>query len=270
MTLYLIGLGLGDEKDITIKGLELVKQADIVYLEHYTSILSVGKERLEEFYGREVFLADRTLVESQAEELLINPAKSQNIVLLVVGDPYGATTHTDLLLRAKEANVKVEVVHNASIMNVVGKIGLELYKFGKTTSIPFWDDGFEPETPYDVIKMNQQNGLHTLCLLDIKVAEPTKEELRKGIAPKNVQPRFMSIQQGLEILQKIEEKKQEHIINDELLVIAVARLGQKDEQILAGTVNEIMNKDFGDPLHSLIIPGKLHDIEQEAIDMYKQ
>lgn len=47
--LYLIGLGLGDEKDITIKGLEAIGKCDIIYLEHYTSILTVGKEKLVKF-----------------------------------------------------------------------------------------------------------------------------------------------------------------------------------------------------------------------------
>ena len=44
--LYLVGLGLGDAKDITVKGLEIVKRADYVFLEAYTSILCVGQEAL--------------------------------------------------------------------------------------------------------------------------------------------------------------------------------------------------------------------------------
>lgn len=44
--LYLIGLGLGDAKDITVKGLEVVRKCSRVYLEAYTSILTVGKEAL--------------------------------------------------------------------------------------------------------------------------------------------------------------------------------------------------------------------------------
>ena len=44
--LYLVGLGLADETDITLKGLQIVKQADRVYLESYTSVLLVDKERL--------------------------------------------------------------------------------------------------------------------------------------------------------------------------------------------------------------------------------
>jgi diphthine methyl ester synthase len=41
--LYLVGLGLSDETDITVKGLEVVKKASRVYLEAYTSILLVDQ-----------------------------------------------------------------------------------------------------------------------------------------------------------------------------------------------------------------------------------
>lgn len=44
--LYLVGLGLGDAKDITVKGLEAVRRCRRVYLEAYTSVLTVGKEAL--------------------------------------------------------------------------------------------------------------------------------------------------------------------------------------------------------------------------------
>src|SRR3990167_6693947 len=124
--LYLIGLGLGDERDITVRGLEAVKSCDEVYLEMYTSILGVGVEKLSEFYGREVKVADRDFVEQGCDEFL-EKARNINVAFLVVGDPYGATTHSDLWLRAKKMGLKVEVILNASIMNAVGCTGLQLY-----------------------------------------------------------------------------------------------------------------------------------------------
>jgi diphthine synthase len=54
MVLYLVGLGLGDEKDITVRGLETVRKCSKIFLEHYTSVLGVDKVRLEAFYGKEV------------------------------------------------------------------------------------------------------------------------------------------------------------------------------------------------------------------------
>eukprot|EP00033_Pygsuia_biforma_P001683 GCRY01001887.1.p1 GENE.GCRY01001887.1~~GCRY01001887.1.p1 ORF type:complete len:106 (-),score=4.81 GCRY01001887.1:24-341(-) len=75
--LYLVGLGLADEKDITVKGLEAVKKCKRVYLEAYTSILGVEKEKLEKYYEREIILADRDLVEQGSDEMLKN-AKNED------------------------------------------------------------------------------------------------------------------------------------------------------------------------------------------------
>ena len=120
--LYFIGLGLGDAKDITVKGLEIVKTAKKVFLEHYTSILGCDQAQLEEFYGRELILADRDLVESGAEEILAD-AKNDIVAFLVVGDPFGATTHSDLDLRymSKLNKIEVEFLYYFVSMNFQGK-----------------------------------------------------------------------------------------------------------------------------------------------------
>lgn len=101
MVLYMIGLGLSDEKDITVKGLEVVKKSAKVYLEKYTAVLMVDKDRLEEFYEREVIVADREFVESGSDGM-IEEARDQDVCFLVVGDPFCATTHSDLYLRCIE------------------------------------------------------------------------------------------------------------------------------------------------------------------------
>jgi len=79
----------------------------------------------EEYYGREVIVADREFVEQKSEEI-IDSAVDSDVAFLVVGDPFGATTHTDLVLRAKESGVKYQVIHNASIMNAIGCCGLQV------------------------------------------------------------------------------------------------------------------------------------------------
>ena len=168
MVLYVIGLGLGDEKDITVKGLECVRSCSSLYLEYYTSVLGVDKKRLEDFYGISVTLADRNMVELDAHAIY-SKAKISNVGFLVVGDPLCATTHVDLILRAKKEGVVVEVVHNTSVMGAVASCGLQLYQFGYTVSIPFFEETWKPSSFYDRIKYNQEGGMHTLCLLDIKV-----------------------------------------------------------------------------------------------------
>ena len=244
MALYMIGIGLWDEKDITVKGLEAVKKADKVFLESYTSKLGVPIENLEKLYGKKIILAGRDLVEKRAEEI-VSPAKKGAVAFLVIGDVFGATTHTDLMLRAKQEKVKVEVINNASVLNAVGIVGLELYKFGKTTSIPY----HPAETPYNVLKENQAAGLHTLLLLDIHA---DREE-------------YMTIREAIEIMLKIEEKRKEGIFTKATLCVGAARLGSPEPKILAGTAEVLAEEDFGGPLHCLIVPGKLHFVEEDAL-----
>ena len=53
--LIFIGLGLYDERDISVKGLDAVHAADRVYAEFYTSrLMGAAHEKLEAFYGRKI------------------------------------------------------------------------------------------------------------------------------------------------------------------------------------------------------------------------
>ena len=246
MTLYMIGIGLWDEKDITVKGLEAVKACDKVYLESYTSKLGVDTKKLEDFYGKKIILANRDLIENKAVEIL-EPAKTAKVALLVIGDVFGATTHTDFYLRAKERDVEVIIINNASIMNAIGNIGLELYKYGKTTSIPYHNEKIE--APYDVIKANKANKLHTLCLLDIDTENN----------------RYMTVKEAIEYLLRVEDKRKENIFTKETMCVGVARLGSPKPTIVYDMAENLLKIDFGEPMHSLIIPGQLHFMEVDAL-----
>ena len=251
MTLYLIGLGLGNEKDISVKGLEIVKRCDLVYLENYTSLLQCSNHELAKFYNREIILADRKTTEN-GDEKIVEEARNQEVAFLVIGDPFSATTHVDLLKLAKEKNVDVKVLNNASVLTAVGITGLQLYKFGKTTSIPFLDDFPQLETPYHVIKQNRESGMHTLCLLDIK----------------SDQNRFMTVSQAIEVLEDIEQRLGEGLVKDDLFVIGCSRLGTDKAIIKAGKLKKIKEIDYGDAPHCLIIPGNMHFVEEEMINNY--
>jgi len=267
MVLYVIGLGLGDEQDITVKGLEAVRKSTRVYLEAYTSLLVVDKSVLERFYGKPVIVADRELVESNADEIL-RDADSVDVAFLVVGDPFGATTHHDLLLRAKERQIPVSVVHNASIMNAVGCCGLQLYAFGQTISIPFFTANWRPTSFYERLAQNAGLGLHTLCLLDIKVKEQSEENLKKGrrvFEP----PRFMTVNTAVEQLLEAEQQYQQRVATPQTLAVGVARVGTATQQIVFGTLEQLRTHDFGAPLHSLVIVGQTHILEQEFLEQFR-
>ena len=263
--LYLIGLGLSYKSDITVRGLEAIRNCSRVYLEHYTSILmAASKEDLEEYYGKEVILADRELVETGSEEIL-RDAETQDVAFLVVGDPFGATTHTDLVLRAKRSNIPVEIVHNASVMNAIGSCGLQLYNFGQTISMVFFTDNWRPDSWYDKIMENRRIGLHTLVLLDIKVKEQSIENMARGRLIYEP-PRYMTIAQCCEQLLEIEETRGTQAYTPATPVVAISRLGSATQTFKSGTIKELAEYDSGEPLHSLVILGRqCHELELEYL-----
>ncbi|GIX65377.1 diphthine synthase, putative [Babesia caballi] len=303
MTLTLVGLGLGAAEDITIRGLKAVQDADVVLLEIYTSaLIDSSLEQLATFLGKSVREADRISVEEQADDIL-SEAREKRVVLLVAGDPLShacmkmhrhgppislvagrgelsrhATTHCDLCLRAEQAGVSVEVIHNASIINAIGRTGLQLYRFGEVVSIPFFEKNWTPDSFYDKIVQNRRANLHTLCLLDIKVKERSVENLmanRMVFEP----PRYMSVNVAIEQIRQVDAVK--HELAASSCAFGVARLGSKTAKIVAGnapgygrkscsgTLEQLMSVDFGGPLHSLVICAPhLHDIEEQYFAHY--
>ncbi len=237
--LYFIGIGLNDEKDISFKGLEAIKKCKYVYLENYTSKLNCSVKDLEKFYKKKIILADREFVENKNIEIL-NKAKKENVAFLVIGDVFSATTHITLFIDAKKLKIKTKIIHNASILNAIGEVGLELYKFGKTTSIPFNNENVK--TPIEVFKKNYENEMHTLFLLDIN-------------------EKLMMINEGLSYLMK------NGIDND---VIGIAGLTNDKQEIKYGKIKDLMKIKFKLFPQCIIIPGKkLHFVEEEALELWK-
>lgn len=267
--LHLIGLGLGDEQDITLRGLSLLRQAGAVYLEAYTSILGVDHAALEKLYERPIIIADREFVEEKADRILNDASNLPGgAAFLVVGDPFGATTHTDLWLRARQAGIRVQVVHNASIVNAVAETGLQLYLFGQAISLCFWTQVDKPTSYYHKLVANRRMGLHTLCLLDIKVKEPGLESLARG---KKIYepPRYMTINQAAKQLIEIDQMLEIGELDAQSMAVAVVRMGQKDQNIVYADLDYMMTADFGPPLHTLIIPAPgIHFHEQDVLNCF--
>ncbi|TGC09421.1 diphthine synthase [Methanolobus halotolerans] len=250
--LTFIGLGLFDEKDISVKGLEAVQNADMVFAEFYTSVLmGTTIERLEELYGKKVRILSREDVEQYPG--WIDHAKEKNIVFLTGGDTMVSTTHVDLRLRAQDAGIGTELIHGASISSAVcGLSGLQNYRFGKASTIPHPYTSSRgrtivSETPYDTIKMNMEKDMHTLIFLDI--------DKKKG---------YMTVNQALELLLEVEGRRAEGIM-DNTIAVGIARAGSPEPSVKAGYVNKLKEHDFGGPLHIVVIPAALHFIEAEAL-----
>jgi diphthine synthase len=247
--LVFVGLGLNDDKGITLKGLEETKTADSVFMERYTSLMpDFSLQRFEAYCGKKVQLVQRQTLEEENGKIILEGAKVGKAVFLVPGDPFIATTHVTLRIDAEKQGIKTRVVHGISIMSaIVSLSGLHNYKFGKTVTVPFPENFLE--TPYNVIAQNKKIGLHTLCLLDLKATEK----------------QYLSINKALGMLLEIEEKKKNGAITPGSVAVGIARAGSNNPTVKADFAGDLVNFDFGEPPYSLIIPGELHFMEAEAL-----
>jgi len=236
--LYIIGIGL-DKKDISLRGIEALKRCKKVYLENYTSDFPYSIRELEKVIRKRIIQADREFVE--IARLLLAESKKSDIALLVSGDPLSATTHIDLLLRAEKQEIRIEIIHSSSIFTAVGDSGLQLYKLGKTASLPKFYPNFRPESFYDVIKANQKIDAHTLILLDIG----------------------LSVNDALFQLKEVMERKDEKL--DKILVCE--RAGTKKNRFYYDYLDKFIKKKFKLP-SCIIIPSKLHFMEEVSLKRF--
>ncbi|MGC9061008.1 MAG: diphthine synthase [Thermoplasmata archaeon] len=252
--LVFVGLGLYDELDVSIRGLRAIKTADLLFAEFYTSTLpGTTVEKLENFYGKKVHILAREDVENNYDYIL-NAAKEKNVVFLCAGDSMVATTHAFLRTEALKRGIETRIIHGASVYTGAPSIlGLHIYKFGKVVSIPKPEKNFFPTSPYYGILENFERGLHTLILLDIKADIGY----------------MMSAKEGMNVLIEMEAREKRGLITPETKMCVVARVGSPDCITAYGEIAKLVETDFGMPPHTLVLPGKLHFVEEEALNLVR-
>ena len=239
--LTFVGLGLFDERSVTVEGADAIRDADTVVLETYTSRLTgTSLADLEAYHGVSIEPLDRSRVEQDPESLL-KAARKGNVAFLVGGDPMMSTTHVDLRLRAHRQGLETRLVHGTSAATAAaGLSGLQNYRFGRATTLPFPNDRGVPGSVLDAIESNRARDIHTLVYLDIDV---TSE-------------RYLSASVAAEALADAVE---------DVLGVVIARAGSADPTVEADRLSVLAGREFGEPLHLLIIPGALHRMEAEAL-----
>lgn len=235
--LHLIGLGL-NERSITLEGVDIAKKCSKIYLENYTINFPYDKKELEHLFGKKIEDASRDFVES--EEIVVE-AKKNDIGLLVYGDPLIATTHISLIQSCKEKKIKCKVIHSASILDAISETGLQIYKFGKITSMPAWNQEkhFTPESFVEILNENKSIGAHTIILIDIGLNfKKALEQLSIVIQNKN-----------------IELKK----------IIVCSNLGTSKKKIIYDSIEKLKKEKIEWP-YCIIVPGKLHFVEEDVLN----
>ncbi|UTF55113.1 diphthine synthase [Natronosalvus rutilus] len=242
--LTFVGLGLYDERSITVEGRDALRNADRAYAEFYTSqLVGTTVESLEDHHGIDVEVRDRAGVEQHPDDIL-ESAETEDVVFLTAGDTMISTTHVDLRLRAHERGIETRVIHGITAQTATSSLtGLQNYRFGKATTLPFpyahGADGL-PASVTETIEANREANLHTVVYLDIKA--------ERG--------EYMTADVAAELLADA---------YPDLVGVVVARAGSPDPLIEAGTMTDLAEREFGDPLHLLVIPGELHLLEADAL-----
>ncbi|MDR0335290.1 MAG: diphthine synthase, partial [Methanomassiliicoccaceae archaeon] len=179
-----------------------------------------------------------------------NAARTSRAGFVTAGDTMAATTHVDLLIQAAEEGIPTKVYHGVSIFSACPtSLGLQPYKFGRTVTLPFIDDGYHPRSPYDHLVTNRNEGLHSMVLLDIRADEM----------------RYMSAHQAIEWLLEAERKWNCGLVTDETIICVASRIGSDSEKVFAGYPRDLLAMNLGEPLHTLVIPGQLHFMESYAL-----
>lgn len=236
--LYLIGLGL-DLHGISEKGLNIVKRCKKIYLENYTVDFPYSIGELKEFLDKKIAPAEREFVEGLS---IVDEAQKMDVALLVYGDPLIATTHVSLMQEAKRLDIKCKIIHNASVLDAVAETGLQIYKFGKITSMPKWDKekNFIPESFIETVIENQSINAHSLILIDIGLDFQTALEQLK-ISMEN---------------HKMKVKK----------IVVCQRLGTKNQKFFYDSISKFEEFTGLRSPFCIIIPGKLHFVEKQILE----
>jgi len=236
---------------MSLHAVDEARTARTVFAELYTSLMpELNLSRLEKLVEKRIAFVSRRDLEEDCGKKVLKAAMRGKTVLLVPGDPLIATTHVDLRIRSEKNGINTRIVHGASIVSaVVGLSGLQNYKYGRSVTIPFTNQGVVAETPYNVIGENKKRGLHTLCFLDIKAEEK----------------RYMTVKEGLQALLSAEKQKCKRVVTPDTVAIGIARAGSNEPVVKADNINKLLKFDFGAPPHSLVFPGTLHFMEAEAL-----
>jgi len=245
MSLAFIGLGLNDEKGITLEGLEEARRADSVFGEFYTNIMpNLDLKRLEKVIGKKVEVLDRSQLEDEGGRRLLKAASEERVAFLVPGDPLIATTHISLRLSLAKMGIPSRIIHGPSIVSAVcGATGLQSYKFGKSITVP--RDHPLPKSVLDTVSDNSDRGLHTLILLDVQAGKTSQMSIRDAITKMTTADPRIGTRVG----------------------VGVARIGSRDEKVKASKMETLVGEDFGNGPQSIIVVGRLHFMEAEALEV---
>jgi diphthine synthase len=246
MSVAFIGLGLNDEKGLTVEGLEEARHANSVFAEFYTNTMpGLDRKKLELLIGNKVVVLNRIQLEDEEARSIVEAAERGKVAFLVPGDPMIATTHISIRLELARRGIPSRIIHGPSVTSAVsGATGLQSYKFGKSVTLP--QEPGVPGSLLDTVRDNKNRGLHTLILLDIR------PEMTQQLTIAEAGAKLVAADPTLE----------------NWMGVGVARIGSPNQFVLSAKFGKLQSQDFGRIPHCIVIPGKLHFVEIEALKAF--
>jgi len=252
--LYFIGLGIHGYSGLSITAKEILQKCKFIYIERFTSYIDdydIKQLELLLHTGnkKDLKIVPRWFIEDGRD--IIDQSKESNVAILTYGDPFMATTFSELYVRAKKNSIKIKIIHGASgISSLIGESGLHNYKFGRTTTI--MSDYMSSISVYNTIFENLRVGNHSLILTEYNYNNENDFF-------------FMDPTIAINMLLDVEENIKYKILSDDLFIIVASRIGMNDQNIIAGKIKSMKKIKFGNGPHSIIITGKLHFTEIDSI-----
>ncbi|MGI0041306.1 MAG: diphthine synthase [Nitrosopumilaceae archaeon] len=245
--LWFVGLGISGADGIGSDVVKILKKADLVYLEIFTSPITKSELiKIKKIVKGAFKAAPRWLVEDG--KAILKEAKKKEVVLLSYGDPYIATTHIELRTRAISEKIQTKTIHAASaITSLIGECGFHFYKIGKVVTM--MKDQQSVSSVYYTLYDNLVAGNHTIIILEFN----------------NDAKFFLNPKDAFSSLLLAESGQKRKVIDNSTFAVVASRIGAKNQKITAGKISSLENTNFGKPPHTIIIPGRIHFTESDAL-----
>jgi len=246
--LAFVGLGLcGD--CLGLRALNVLKSSDYIFFDTYTSYFpGFGWRELSTLVGREVVPLRREDVEDRDGRVVLEKASYAKVAFASLGDPFIATTHIHLRKVAAKRGIPIIYVPGVSIYSAALSLsGLAVYKCGPPATIVEPSAIYKPKSSFEKVMENLRRGLHSLLLLDLDA----------------LNMRFMSFSRGAQLI--IEGLRSYGVEAQELLGVGLSLVGSERQSAVAATLGELTSIRSDLFPQSLIVPGKLDEVEAEAL-----
>lgn len=245
--LWFIGLGVSGADGLGADAIKVLKNADVVFLEVFTSPIARSQlTKIKKLVKGKLRVASRWMVEDG--KAVLKEAKNRKVVLLSYGDPYIATTHIELRVRAISEKIKTKTIHAASaIPSLIGECGLHYYKIGRPVTM--MQDKQSATSVYRTLYENLISGNHTVIILEYNSDTSF----------------FLDPKEAFSNLIFTEGEQKHTVIDESTFAIVGSRIGMKNQNITAGKLLSLKKSDFGRPPHTIIIPGRMHFTESDAL-----